>query len=344
MIEKYGKSYGDIESFKTDFLTENQLYLDKNAQIADYYLKQPLRQRCKLCNALRDNTEKFFSSHGVSYYICSKCNHVNGNHLETADFSDFVYQDSNYYDEIYNEKSKELYTSRVERIYVPKAEWMIECLQAEGLNVGDIHVLDAGAGSGYFVNALQRCRVDCRGIDISKNQVDYGNRMNEAEWLTCIPEKDIPQAISESSENVISFIGVLEHVMDIDEILQAVCKNSNIQYIYLSVPTLSYSVALEALTPAVFNRSLGGGHTHLFTEESLQYMYEKYGWDILGEWRFGTDIADFQRTMTVGLNMSGNHELANILNEHLSEVLDELQLVIDKSKFCSEIHVLVKKR
>lgn len=47
------------------------------------------------------------------------------------------------------------------------------------------------------------------------------------------------------------------------------------------------------------NLMLGGGHTHLFTEKSIQYLYNKFDWNRLGEWRLGTDSADWMRAVMV---------------------------------------------
>ena len=63
----------------------------------------------------------------------------------------------------------------------------------------------------------------------------------------------------------------------------------------------------------------------------------------MGEWRFGTDIVDLLRTIMVTLQNNGNVYLSEIFQEKSSRILDDMQLLIDKNNFCSEIHLLVRK-
>lgn len=73
-------------------------------------------------------------------------------------------------------------------------------------------------------------------------------------------------------------------------------------------------------------------------------MCKKYDLEVMGEWRFGTDVADLFRNVFVKLEQENNQELARIYKEHFLPILDDLQLIIDKSNFCSEIHVVAKKK
>ena len=52
-----------------------------------------------------------------------------------------------------------------------------------------------------------------------------------------------------------------------------VIKTTN--YLFISVPTFSFSVFLENANQDIFPRQLSGGHTHLYTEESLNYLAKK---------------------------------------------------------------------
>lgn len=342
MIEKYGKSFEDIAKLKDDFILSNDSLLEGNNYIREIYSKQPLRAKCKLCGT-KIAYKKTFHSHGIDYYICENCGHVNGKYLETIDFTSQIYESSEYGDN-YRENEKDIYNKRTEKIYIPKVDFLLEVLKNKGIKIEETEFLDVGAGSGYFVGALiERGLNNSCGIEVSPSQVEYGNRMLEQKCLNCVRQEQVCDAILHSSAQVISFIGVLEHVINLDEILEVVNKNSNIKYIYFSVPMFSYSVFVEALFPDVFNRLLGGAHTHVFTDDSLQYLYEKMGWKKLGEWRFGTDAMDIMRTACVKLEKDGNMYLSSKLKDNFSEILDKIQVVIDKSKFCSEIHVVIEK-
>ena len=204
-------------------------------------------------------------------------------------------------------------------------------------------MLDVGAGSGYFVGALAKCGIPSRGIEISKEQVSYGNLMLGKALLKAVKNEDILQEIASCNESIVSFIGVLEHLVDFHEPLKCIAQNPNIHYIFFSVPLFCFTCLLEAINPQIFNRHLGGGHTHLFSKQSLDYMYRKYNMAPVAVWDFGSDIMDLRRHMLINLsNQNTNVKILNIIESFFANNSDSLQTIIDKSSFASETHVLVK--
>ena len=155
--------------------------------------------------------------------------------------------------------------------------------------------------------------------------------------------KDIYQIVENNKDfNTLSLIEVLEHLTDPDLLLRAF-KKSKAKYLYLSVPTFSLSVFLENSFNMVFPRQLSGGHTHLYTEKSINYMAKKYNLKIIGEWWFGTDIADLYRSLINTSKILDKKIYIEEINKKLFSVLDELQSVLDKKKICSEVHLILKK-
>lgn len=63
-------------------------------------------------------------------------------------------------------------------------------------------------------------------------------------------------------------LGVLEHVYNPSEYLKAF-KVSNAKYLFFKVPLLSLTTFIENLNQKTFPRQLSGGHTHLFTYDSI---------------------------------------------------------------------------
>ena len=341
-IIRYGKSYSDIEKVKQNFTSENEYALMDNERIKNCYMKQPNRTNCKICGELLKESVTFHS-HDIRYFICKKCGHINGEKLETEEYTSSIYESpESDYGKFYRAQDEELYNLRVHNIYVPKAEFMLEALRALKINPMELTYLDVGAGSGYFVNAMSTMGLDVKGIEVSAMQVKYGNEMLKSRKLFCVPQKEVVSYIEGADCKVISFIGVLEHVVNLEEILCAVSNNKNIQYMYFLVPMFSFSVMLETMFPFVYNRVLGGAHTHIFTDSSLEYIYKKYNMELCGEWRFGADIADLLRTMKVTMKKDGNENLISIVDENFHSIIDDLQLIIDKNHICSEIHALVR--
>ena len=102
---------------------------------------------------------------------------------------------------------------------------------------------------------------------------------------------------------------------------------------------------LENINSRVFPRSLAGGHTHLFTETSLTKMNELMMAEPIAEWRFGADMQDFLRHLLVNLKLNkASDKTISFIDYTLNGQIDEMQHIIDKAHFCSEIHVLVQKK
>ena len=106
----------------------------------------------------------------------------------------------------------------------------------------------------------------------------------------------------------------------------------------------SFSALFEASHQSCYNRHLGGTHTHLFSDKSLEYMAEKMGFEIKDSWKFGSDMMDLYRFLSVSLAQNGNPEAVEVLSEQFLPIIDKLQLVVDESEFASEIHMLLKRK
>ncbi len=338
---KYSKPYGNIFSIKEGFIEHNEDHLLENERIRNLYLQQPKREECKICSSNLESSNSFYS-HGIEYYICPKCGHINGCCEETKIFTKKLYIGEKY-GEVYRVKDRENWQQRKNNIYLPKAKFLIDILNDEGIEKENVDVLDIGGGSGYFVGALNDCNIKASGIEVSKSQVDYANLMIGSKKLNTVDENSICDYIKKSEVNVISFIGVLEHIVNLKEVICSVNENRNIKYIYFSVPMFSFSVYIEAIFDKVYNRLLGGAHTHIFSNESIKYLMNDVKWQEIGEWRFGTDMADLYRTMMVSLFNNGNKGLGKKFDDNFRKIIDDLQAVVDKNNLCSEIHIVCKK-
>lgn len=336
MEKKYGKSYGDIAGIKRNFFEENERLLKRNKAIGEIYRKQPLRTKCKLCgHSLNTGKEKSFVSHNIEYKICASCTHVNGIHDDTIAFSDALYSVQDYGQTYYSEKDKQAYQLRMESIYRPKVLFLKQVLK----NVGSI--LEIGAGSGYFCAAAHKEGYDIVGVEISESQVEYANQINGKELLQCIRTEQIADTIRETGREILIAIGVLEHIYNLREVLEAIKDNNNIKYLYFSVPLFSFSVFFETIFPDGFNRHLGGAHTHLFTLDSVKYMNKEFGFDPVGQWIFGTDVADLSRLIQQRLQ-NENGDIIDIFQNQFAKILDRVQMAIDEAEFASEVHMIVK--
>lgn len=203
---------------------------------------------------------------------------------------------------------------------------------------------DLGAGSGYYVAALLKEGARyVSGYEVSETQLKLASAMIEGASLHLHNLEDIEQIIRSADAEVFSMVGVLEHVRHPRETLKAIRSNKRAKYIYISVPTFSPSVYLEAVSPEIFHRQLGAGHTHLYTDSSLQWMCQEFGLTRVGEWWFGTDIVDLFRHVGVRLGQNPTTSaLSDRWYESLADSLDGLQLQLDQRKLSSEVHMVLK--
>lgn len=338
----YGKSVGEILKIKNDFFEHNEEMLKLSAHQADALLRQRERKNCKICGEPISG-ERLYTSQRMDYFLCHKCGHVNSKYEDTEDFANAVYIADNY-EYNYSEADKEAYLNRMKNIYIPKADFLLETLNGWGVKKDDIKLLDDGAGSGYFVRACQELGIRALGIEISKAQVEFANRMAGAEILRAVDSEEIAGMIKNADFNVLSGIGVFEHIINLDEILCAIRENSAIKYVYLSVPCFSMSCVFEAANQHCYNRHAGGTHTHLFSDTSLEFMADKMGFEVGRSWKFGSDMMDMYRMLCVSLDKNNNSSLKDYFSPKFLNMIDDLQLVVDKNEFASEIHAVLKRK
>ncbi|WP_334076790.1 methyltransferase domain-containing protein [Paenibacillus sanfengchensis] len=347
MIRRYGKSFTDIADIKGHFFSENENLVRNNYKMAEIYKSQPRRERCKNCdNILNDNV--YFTKQKIDYYLCSNCNHLNGAYEDTEDFASAIYvEEVTNYSVTYTNESLQKYIERMDRVYKPKAEFLIHCLDNLGIEYRNKSFCDLGAGSGYFIYALNKLFGinKIKGYEVSTKQVELGNIMLQSEFIYNINISGLQSVIDNSTSNIFSMIGVLEHLTNPRDILSSLRVNPNVEFLYLSLPLFSYSVFFELVNQDVFNRHLSGGHTHLYTMESIEYLCNEFNFDIVGQWQFGTDFMDLYRHMVVRMHeLNVSSEAINLFGSKFTEVLDDLQKTADKQHFSSEIHLLLQKR
>ncbi len=343
-ILKFGKKYQDISVIKKNFLKDNDFLLKKQNKISLLYKKQPIRKFCKVC--MKKIKGEFFINHGIKYIKCKYCTHINGKYQDTIKFSNKIYlSNSINYSKNYRSINKNSFILRQKKIYNPKADFLKKILK----NNMRSKILDFGCGSGYFVSSLiDKGFKNVEGVELSKNQISYGKKIfkkinKDQNILKYCERANIDEHIRTTNANCITLIGVLEHLVDIHSLLKNIYKNKNIKYIFLCVPMFSLSCLIENSFSSIFNRHLGGGHTHLFTEKSLKYLMQKYKFFENAAWWFGTDFPDLHRSLLVN-SIKKNSKALNCLTDDFVRIIDDLQLALDKQKLSSQVHIVFKKK
>lgn len=332
MIIKFSKSYNNILNIKKDFFDNNETNLSAALKINKFIKKGEIRKQCKICK--KKNKDFFIKNFEIPYALCSNCNHLNGKYEDTKEFVNWLY-----YSASGNNYSRNYLTNfnlRVKNIYLPKVDFLKSVVKKK------FTLLDFGAGGGHFLKALEIRNIKAYGIDPNKSLVTLGNKFLKKNYLKNIELKESFKHIEKLQNiDVISLIGVLEHLQDPLQLIKSF-KKSKVEYLYFSVPLFSLTTFFENNFPHVYPRVLSGGHTHLFTKESLYFITKKFNLKIMGEWWFGTDMPDLYRSLLQSRKQINKKIYAQNLDKHLFKIVDELQNIIDKRKMSSQVHMILK--
>ena len=351
MKTTFGKSLKDILNVKKGFQEENDRLLKETHEVNKKYNQQPTRKVCKNCEFPIVFKKHDFLNHGIKYKICRNCGHLNGEKEDSVEFANWFYKD--------DDGAKYLphyikdYEERVSKIYLPKAKYLVDTL-SQICNINKFSQYDMGCGGGHFVAALSSLGVKAYGYDINKRLINLAKNVWEQNdkpsldnppFNTVASEEELIKKIKSSNVDVISFIGVLEHLRNPNQALNAFYE-SKAKYMFFCVPLFSLTTYIENICNSTFPRNLGADHTHLYTFESINYFCEKYSFEQIAQWHFGTDAMDLRRSLIIEASKNNTSEYAlKVFQEKIlsPKIMDELQLVLDKNFVGSEIHMLVKK-
>ena len=339
-VSRYGKSFQKLFAHKQQMFENNDNMLIEAERLMAFYQLQPNRVICKICDTSIDGlgAKIYHGKLKIEYTQCTYCGHFNGLHQDANQYMNTLYREAG--GEAYGQNYKPLaqsdFDSRVNDIYLPKAQYLFDIAPI----IKDPGVfLDIGCGTGHFASALLSMGLkSVTGVDVSSTQISIARKLVAGADFGVVEPDAIGDFVDSIRPRFVSLVGVLEHLQDPVKMLTRIKNCKSVEVVFLSVPMYSLTVLIEAAFVNVFPRQLSGGHTHLFTQQSLDYVSrEILDFNIAGDWWFGTDAIDLYRALLVNLGQS--QPFAQLeLKRLMGSVLDELQLVFDKAKLCSEVH------
>lgn len=341
----------DIASIKQEFLDENDKHLENIQEISKKYNLQKERVFCKNCGASLKKQQKDFINHGTIYKICEKCSHLNGDKEDTTEYTEWLYKNEG--GSNYSNNYLKSYEKRVSNIYLPKVRYLKNSLE-ELCGLQNFSIFDIGCGGGHFVYSSNILGIPAKGIDISAQLIklasefwESSDAFNTKPPFACIDsEEELIKEIRESKSEVISLIGVLEHLMNPNDALKAFAISDS-KYMFFAVPLFSLATFIENVSKNTFPRHLSGGHTHLYTHESINYFCEKFNFQKISKWHFGMDAMDLRRALIVETTKNGTSKRARKLIEDklFSPIMmNEIQEVLDRHLGGSDVHMLIGKK
>jgi len=182
------------------------------------------------------------------------------------------------------------------------------------------------------------------GYEMSLSQTEFAKKVNNSKAFINIDMKELYNIAETTDAEVITMVGVIEHLQYPIDIMHSLFKNKNVKNILITFPMLSPSVFFEMVFPTVMPRHLAGGHTHLFSEQLIDHLLEETVFVKCSEWWFGTDVMVLIRSVNVRTRqINKDNSAAKTWRETMDDLADELQLVLDKHHVASQVHMLLKK-
>ena len=344
-MKRIGKPNASYLQEKAFFLNQvsNRNLLEKAKKASAKYAQQPERSGCVVC--LRKIEQPIFKYLGVEYCICNDCGHLNGIYEDTPEFARFLYEQDNV-DSVVSlfDDSQETFMARVDSVYKPKAEFLSKALKEQGEDPSSMRYVDLGAGSGHFVLGMHESGLaNAVGYDASSTMVDRTNALFEKEVLKHNKIEDIAELARTVEAEVVTMIFSLEHILGLRNFMSSLSQNKSVRYFFFAVPLYTPSVLIDVAFPDLSPRTIGLGHTHLFSEKSIEKMCADVGMSKIAEWWFGGNAFDLIRNIALNLQSGQNSaEAADAWLCQMADIIDDVQLVFDNKQMSSEIHLLVK--
>ncbi len=256
----------------------------RKTRIETYKKKLVDLSTCPICNSnLIINS---FSVNNANYFQCENCTHHFIKERPTKEALEVFYSSDRSYQGTY--ASKRTTETRIQQVAIPKAKWAIR--QFERIyGRKPKSILDVGAGSGHFVYACKTLGIECDGIEINKNGVNFCRENLGIELLTDDFNKNWSKYCN---YDIITLWGVIEHVSNPLGMLQSTSKALiNGGLVIASVPRWnSFSTVVQFNFSDSIIRHLDPlGHIHIFTDESLATTFDLCDIKIIAAWYYGMD-------------------------------------------------------
>ena len=204
-------------------------------------------------------------------------------------------------------------------------------------------ILDVGSGAGHFLKACEQKNIHAEGIEANTKLCKLSQKFLKKNRLLNVDLDYFENKILNTDKECVSLIGVLEHLTEPHKVFEAF-KKSEAQFLFISVPLASFTIFIEHAFKEIFPRHLSGTHTHLFTEQSINFLKKKYNLNIIGEWWFGLDFPDLFRSILVTSKSKKKKIFTDKLEKYFYKHLNEFQNILDRNKICSEVHLIFKKK
>lgn len=346
MMERFSKPSGDIAMEWDRLLREEGENLRRERVVSALLEKGAPRTECLVCGGSLSGHPPI--PHRLAEYLhCRACGHFQSARIPPAEHGARLQAEIPFHS-IYRPLDPMAYRSRVERVYRPKLDWVLDSAPALGLTRATLlgrRWLEIGCGAGYFLSALQDAgATSVRGLDQDARLVEMANQALPGSPAAHFTEA-LPDALEGSEADVYAAFYVLEHTERLRDFLSALAAKPKGTLFCFAVPMLGLGAALEAGFDHFYARNLDGAvHTQLFTDRSIARALEDAGYEAVSRWTFGQDATDLVRMAVTRLQGVYPEELLALIRNGLAAAQDAWQAALDRSFLADSRHVLAVKR
>lgn len=321
-------------------LTKMKKNLDKSSSIETFRnnalksYKTEIINNCPICS---NNNIKYISTvYNFEYFECINCKLAFVKNQPISEDIEKLYNESNY-SSIANtiHFDIELQKYKVNNITKPKVKWFME-----ETNTQNLKWLDIGCGAGDLIIAAKEFGFDVCGIETNNAAKKF---IKENYNIDVINEFINSENIDKFSgqTDVISLIGVLEHLKNPKEIILSISQLQKTgQYILIEVPHYpSLAAYSQMLHPNLVNRVMVPPyHLYMFSINSLKSLLTEY--EITSSWYFGMDIYEYISTITTQNSTIENSDFI----QTMYKFSNDFQKIIDENKLSDSILIIGRKK
>lgn len=345
-LDRYSKPLGDVRQEAEERRRENARLLERARAVAESLRHAPPRSACVLCGTALGSVRPF-THRDLPFLTCASCGHVQTQAQPPVGYPrPSVATPGINFSQIYVPLTSEQYRSRVERIYRPKVDWILETLGALGIAGERSRAWrwrEIGCGAGGFLAAARDAGIgDLRGWETAPEMLaearrHLGAEMVEARDLTGV--EDLPPA------DLYAAFYVLEHLERPRAFLERLSRCAPGTYFAFAVPVMGFSTLVENAFPEHAARNLDGViHTQIYTDESIRWAMDYAGYEIVGRWVFGQDAQDLMRLLLLKIEKTLPREALIAWEERLASAEDGVQQAFDRCGLADSRHILARRR
>ncbi len=333
----FGKSL-DVTKLKSNVLSNLTKHIEKiRFMMGELSSTSELitQKTCFICGS--EHSRPFSEVYGFKYVECTDCSHVyTQTRYRDADIIQFYTNNATYSEVTYANVETCYY--RRDSVAKPKFDFVIDHLP---FKPSTFKWLDVGCGIGDLVSVANQNNWHCMGLELSSSSIAFSKEIFKQDLI----QKTLEDFCKTSKERfeVVSFIGVLEHVtspMDHLRMARKILEDNGL--VLIQVPNaMSMATYTQDIFPeTVFRHMSPVEHIMLFSEESLEKALRETGFESIAYWWHGLDSYEILNQMTMH---SKKDVSSSRFNQAWMKVLSELQFVFDQNKLSDRILCLARR-